>query len=155
MANPYNEIKQRWNAAHYVQIKVSVNPEIAAAFKAACASSGVSIASVLSKFMADYSIHPYSPCPTLYEPGKTVIGKNEAIAVKSSKTAAPADSLATRRLRRDAVNAIVSKMEQLVSAEESYRDRIPANLQNSMVYDAAEESIAAMYEIIELLQEVY
>jgi len=43
------------NNSEYTQVKVSVDSRIAAAFKASCLSSGVSMASVLSQYMATYS----------------------------------------------------------------------------------------------------
>ena len=58
MSDLATKAKARWNAANYVQLKVSVRPEIAAAFKAACAASGVSMAGELSRFMAEYSATP-------------------------------------------------------------------------------------------------
>jgi len=41
--------------AKYTQVKVSVDPGIASAFKEACAAANVSMAAELSKFMADYA----------------------------------------------------------------------------------------------------
>jgi len=46
--------KQRWNSAHYTQLKISVAPELASAFKAACAADNVSMVSTLSQFMTKY-----------------------------------------------------------------------------------------------------
>jgi len=105
-------------------------PETADAFKAACAAAGVSMASVLSKFMADYSQTP--------------------IKSKTSN-----DIFATRRKRRGVIKDIISQMEQLALAEERYRDNIPENLQNSKTYDAADQSVSVLYEIIDLLGEIY
>jgi hypothetical protein len=125
-----NESKQRWNSAHYTQLKVSVNPELAAAFKKACAEAEVSMASVLSEFMAAYSQSAQAPKPA-------------------------ADIYATRRLRRKAVNAIIAQLEELTLAEERCRDNIPENLQGSKRYDDAEQSISSAYGAIELLREIY
>ena len=132
MSKPPNTIKDRWNAAHYTQVKVSVVPDIAAAFKAACADSGASMASVLSKFMVDYS--------------QTTL-KSQVMAVNK-----PFD---TRLKRRKAIKNIITQLEQLISDEENYRDNIPENLQNSMRYDTAEQSIERMNEAICLLDEAY
>ena len=130
MPNRSTESKQRWNAEHYTQLKISIKPEIAESFKATCAASGVSMASILSKYMADYS---HAPC----------------------KKKVPADPYATRKKRRGIVNGILSQMEQLAHAEKQYRDNIPENLKNSMTYDAADQSVSVLYEVIDLLQEVY
>ena len=52
MGNTSNQAKQRWNNAHYTQVKVSVQPEIAAEFKKKCQAKGVSMASEISRFMS-------------------------------------------------------------------------------------------------------
>jgi len=130
MPNSSNESKQRWNAAHYTQVKISVNPDIAAAFKDACAAAGVSMAAVLSSFMADYS--------------QTVI-----------KDKLPADPFATRKQRRRFAKNIMTRMEQLADAEIRYRDNIPGNLQGSIRYEAAEQSIAAIQDVLELMEQIY
>lgn len=67
-----NEAQQRWNAAHYTQVKVSVPTELAAAFKVVCVAEGVSIASKIARFMREetsvchpvkLSIDPYKTRP--------------------------------------------------------------------------------------------
>jgi len=130
ISDPSNKTKQRWNAAHYTQIKVSVDPETATAFKNACAAADVSMASVLSKFMADYT-------------------------QQSLKEKPPSDPFATRRQRRNTIKTIISQMEKVALAEECYRDNIPENLQGSKRYDDADQSLAAMHEVIELMSEIY
>jgi len=130
MPNPSNASKQRWNAKNYVQVKVSVKPELAAAFKAACTAAGASMASVLSGFMASYCQHPAVQGP-------------------------PDDPYATRGLRRRAVEGFICKMESLALAEERYRDNIPENLRGSARYEEADRSVDAAYEAIDLLREVY
>jgi adenine specific DNA methylase Mod len=55
MGTTSNKAKQRWNDSHYTQIKVSVQPEIAAKFKAKCQVKGVSMASEISRFMSNES----------------------------------------------------------------------------------------------------
>jgi len=52
MGRTSNESKQSWNKAHYTQVKVSVQPEIAAAFKKKCQTKGVSMASEIARFMS-------------------------------------------------------------------------------------------------------
>ena len=51
MGTTSNEAKQRRNDSHYTQVKVSVQPEIAEAFKRKCQGKGVSMASEISQFM--------------------------------------------------------------------------------------------------------
>jgi hypothetical protein len=74
---------------------------------------------------------------------------------KTTKEQSSKDPYATRKQRRAAVMALLFQMEQLVFAEERYRDNIPANLQGSKWYEAAESSISAMNEVIDLLNEIY
>jgi hypothetical protein len=130
MSKPSNAVKDRWNASHYTAIKVSVNPDIAAAFKAACADKNLSMASVLSNFMAEYS--------------------------QSASNLKPvSESPSTRRKRRAIVKGMIIQMAQLIAAEEAYRDNIPDNLQGSKWYIAAEHSLDMMQEAITILEDIY
>lgn len=129
-----NRAKTKWNALHYTQIKVAVDPQIAAAFKAACRSADISMASVLSQFMAEYS----------------------AVTLKSRpEKPAAAHLVSTKQKRRKLVNAIIRQMEQIRDAQEQARDNIPDNLQAGNAYEAADESISVMDEVIELLETIY
>jgi RPA family protein len=110
----------------YRQIKISTTPDIAAAFKEICAIKKISMASVLSQFMADYS--------------KT--------AIITGKTSS---DYGTKRLRRASVKTIVQQLERIKTAEEQHRDNIPENLQNSVVYENAEQSVSWLEESIEIL----
>ena len=130
MSKPSNSSKDRWNAARYTQVKISINTDTAAVFKAACALNNVSMDSVLSEFMAAYS-----------EKG-----------VKASANVKP---FATRKKRRKAIKDIISQMEELMSAEEDYKENIPENLQGSKWYEAAEQSLNQVQEAIYLLEEAY
>jgi len=109
----------------YKQVKVSINPFIASHFKEACAASDTSMASVLSQFMADFA--------------KASIEKNSV------------PDYSTRKKRRAAVHAIIEQLGQIKACEECYRDNIPQNLQNSIVYERADEWVALLDEVIELL----
>jgi hypothetical protein len=129
-----NAVKDKWNADHYAQVKVHVDPKVAAAFKAACAVNEVSMASELSKFMTEYS-----HC------GSANVGR-------APKTK---DPLASRPKRRVLLTGLLRQLEQIKSGEEAYRDNIPENLQTSMRYEAAEESISGLEEAIEILAAVY
>jgi len=127
---PSDKTKQNWNTAHYAQVKVSVDPDIAAAFKADCQANGKSQASVLSGFMADYS---------QLNPDKTE----------------PADKLDTRKRRRAAIKMITARLENLLAAEENYRDNVPENLQGSKWHEASESSICALREVIDCMLDIY
>ena len=126
-----NSAKTKWNAEHYTQVKVSVNPGIASAFKAACALSGRSMADVLSEFMAHYS------------------------GTAKERRPIPADDVSTRRKRRKLVLSFTRRMERVRDAEEDYMANIPENLRGSIRFDAAEHSVAVMDEAIGLLGDVY
>jgi hypothetical protein len=121
-------VKDAWNAAHYTQVKISVKPEVAAAFKSTCAAGGASMAGVLSRCMSEYA----------------------GIAVNSA--ALPVD---TRPNRRQAVRKIAQWIKAIRDAEEGYKNRIPQNLAESERYENAEESVAKLDEAIEALAEAY
>ena len=109
----------------HTQVKVSVDPETAAAFKAACAASNVSMAAELSHFMIDY-------------------------ANGSAKRKAAPD-YSTRRRRRTIVRAMIREMEQMRECEESVRDNCPENLQGSNAYETTEEAINSLDNAIDAL----
>lgn len=124
-----NQSKQLWNQERYTQVKVSVTPELAAAFKNACTVANVSMASVLAQFMAKYC--------------------HERAAKK------PAPDYSTRRLRRTAVKRLTQELSRIMAAEEQYRDNIPSNLQASAPSERAEETISSLDEAYELLSAAY
>jgi len=111
--------------AKYTQIKVSVDPKIASAFKEACAASKVSMATKLSWFMADYANSPVK------------------------RKAAP--DYSTRRQRRTAIRAIIKELELMRACEERVRDNMPENLLGSAAYDTAEEAVSSLEEATEAL----
>jgi hypothetical protein len=129
MPNAATQAKKRWNASNYVQVKISAEPELAAAFKAACTASGVSMASALTQFMAKYS---------------------NAAAKHKSKP-----DYSTRRQRRAAVRYFAQQMELVRDAEEQCRDNTPENLQGSAVYEVADEYVSQLDEAVELLSSIY
>jgi hypothetical protein len=115
----------------FKQVKVRADPEIAALFKAACASSGVSMASELTKLMA--------------ERAKTMKSANDK-AIKR---------IAARGGRRSETRSIIERLEEVRDAEEAYMLAIPENLQGGPAYDAAEGSVDLLGQAIELLREAY
>jgi len=112
----------------YKQVKISVDPVIASAFKKACLNSDTSMAATISRFMSDFS---------------------KIVASRES----PPD-YSTRRCRRKAIQTIVKQLEQIRSFEEQYQERIPENLQGSVVYDRAEEFISSLGETIDILTSI-
>jgi len=113
-----------------VQIKVSVKPEVAAAFKSACAVNEVSMAATLSDFMSQYS---------------------GTVKQKGGYT----PNLSTRRQRRATVQAIIHQLERVKDNEEIYRDNIPENLQSSIAFETAEQCLATLEEALDLLASAY
>ena len=111
--------------AKYTQVKVSVDSQIAAGFKAACASAGVSMAAELSSFMADYS--------------------NGLVKHK----AALDDT--TRRKRRTIVKRIIMELGQLKAAEQRLFDNAPENLQDAPIYETAEHYVSVYEDVIDQL----
>jgi hypothetical protein len=111
----------------YTQIKVSVAPELATAFKDACNADGVSMAGELSRFMAKHA------------------------GVRGT----PKTPLGTRRQRRNELKKITERLENILENEHRYMDNIPENLQGSSVSKAAAQSVEALEETIETLGSVY
>jgi hypothetical protein len=112
-------------AAKLAQVKISVDREIAAAFKGVCIASKVSMAAPLAQFMADYAKGVVKP------------------------KAAP--DYSTRRRRRSAVKAVIEQLEEMKAWEEKVRGNMPENLQNSAACDAAEEAVSSLEEAVEAL----
>jgi len=112
------------------QVKVLVETEIANAFKAACMKAGVSMACELSRFMSDY--------------GKVT---------KKCKSAVV--DVTTRRNRRKQINTIIKQMERIRDAETRYYDNFPENLRMSAPYEATEEAISIIDEVIDSLGSIY
>ena len=104
------------------QVKVSVAPQIAAAFKGACAAANVSMAAELTRFMANYS---NSMANNRDAPGYT-----------------------TRRKRRTVIKRIIMQLEQLKAAEEYFLDNAPENLQGAPIYETADEYISIFDDVI-------
>jgi len=131
MGKAANRAKTKWNASRYKQIKVSVAPEIAAAFKLACEIAGVSMAGEISRFMSEYS----ATCKKL--------------------TLTPEEDLSTRRKRRKVFVGMTCQMERLRDAEMYSHDNVPENLRGSSAYEEDEERISRMDEVLELLETIY
>jgi len=125
-----NTLKLRETVSGQKQVKVMVDADIAKAFKIACADAGVSMAVELSRFMSKY--------------GKMT--KKRKIVV---------DNVSTRKNRRKQVETIIKKMEHIRDAEMCYHDNFPGNLKTSAPFEATEESISIMGEVIDLLYAIY
>jgi len=117
-----------WN--QYTQVKVSIRPELAEAFKTACATNGASMVDMISGFMEAYS------------------------NANVSKKGYSAD-FSTKRQRRAAVRRILGQLERVRDNEENYKENIPANLQGSEVFLFAEYCVSLVDEAIEALETAY
>lgn len=131
MNNKANASKERWNARHK-QLKVWVLPEIAKAFKAKCKSENVSMADELTRFIC----------------GRC----NESAPQKRGKEAF---RTGTRPQRKKSLESLTHKIEELLAAEDQYKEAIPENLRNSCRYEAAERTVSALEESLEMLGEAY
>ena len=136
MSNAATRAKVRWNAANYVQIKVSVHPEIASAFKAVCAAAGVSMAGELSHFMAEYA---------------AVKAADQAVGIKTENV----DSVSTMKKRRITIRAVTRLLEQVRDAEELFIGNAPDNLQSAPIYANSEQYVSVLDDVIEQLGEIY
>ena len=136
MSKASNRAKTKWNASHYTPIKVSACPEVAAAFKAACAAAGASMASVLSRLMAEYA---------------AVTATNQETGIKM----AVVDPASTMKKRRKTVRAVAGLLEQVRDAEERFVSNAPENLQGAPIYEAAEQYVSVLDDVIEQLGEIY
>jgi len=132
MSNASNSAKSRWNASHYTQVKIAVSPDVADAFKAACAAAGVSMASVLSQFMAEYGAVPITKKP-------------------STKTA----PMSSTKRRRNTVRAVIPQLEQVRDAQEKAIDNTPDNLRSSDNFAVSEERLSSLEQAIEILDGIY
>lgn len=122
----------RWNANHYKQLKFSLHPEIADAFKSACAERGLSMASVISQFMCDYSdIH-----------------HTNAIKLEP-------DKLASRRLREKAMYAVITTITAIYNKEAESLAKIPVNFRDSDAYTETERIAEALETALEFAKDVY
>jgi hypothetical protein len=113
----------------YRQLKISADPHVAEAFKAACALAGVSMAGELSQFM------------------KTQAGELERQGAKRG--------MGTREKRRKAVRRIIGELNTVLDGEEAYLGNIPDNLRSGCACEAASQAVELLGQAIELLQEAF
>jgi hypothetical protein len=126
--------KDRWNSEHYTQIKVWADKALASAFKSACDKNGVSYASVITSMMSEYL---GVPC------------------IRHRETEHTRVNLSKRDDRRREIRRIVASLEEIMTAESGYMERIPENMQDGERHQAAEQSIDLIEEAIEALRDAY
>jgi hypothetical protein len=112
------------------QVKIYAQPELAEEFKNLCAKSDTSVTAELCEYMRKRT--------RLKEPA-TVTGN------RTDK----------RWQRRAAAHRIVSLLEQIRDAEESYRARIPANLSDGSMAEASDETVEYLEEAIRAVRDAY
>jgi hypothetical protein len=132
MSNASTAAKQRWNKAHYSEIKASLKKDAVEQFKAKCKDNGSSIAGALTALMSEYC-------------GRT-------LELKARKKAPPYD---TRPKRRKAASNIVGQLDEILQSETAYRENIPPNLQESIRAEASDNSIEKLGEALDALLEAY
>lgn len=126
------EQKQRYNESHYRQIKVSVNPNVAEAFKAACVRRNQSQAEILTNAMIEYS--------------------NIEVDIKPDRQTGTS-LYDTCRKRRKAIDIIIDQLENIRDAEQTYLDNIPENFTSRA--ETASESVTILDEVIDQLKTAY
>jgi hypothetical protein len=124
--------KQRWNKAHYSEVKASLGKELVNQFKTKCRDNNVSIASVLSGFMSEYCNMP---------------SRN-----KGRSKSSPFD---TRPKRRRMVTIMAGQLDEILQCEIAYRENIPENLQSSVRAECADDSIEKLTEALDILNDAY
>jgi hypothetical protein len=112
--------------SEYKQVKISVSTTLANAFREACITQNMSMTGVLSKFMMEFS-------------------KTTQPSAKSTP------NYTTKRHRRMAIASIIKQLEMIKAGEEQYISNIPDNLQGSVVFENAEQSLAIFEETLDLL----
>jgi L-lactate utilization protein LutC len=124
--------KQRWNKAHYAEIKASLKKDLVEQFKTKCKKNGVSIASVLATKMSEYC-------------GRTFRSKERKKTLLYD----------TRPKRRKMISIIIGQLDDILNNEIMYRENIPENLGNSIRAEAADCSIEKLSEALEIIREAY
>jgi len=114
---------------------VSVRPEIATAFKAACAAAGASMAGELSRFMAEYGAKP----------------PNQDIGRKKTEV----NPVSTKKKRGKTVRGLIDMLEQVKAAEERAMENTPENFRESENFEASEERVSSIDEALDILERLY
>jgi len=131
---PSREAVGKWNKEHYSQFKVSVEKELASAFREACANEKTSAAGVVKAFMREY------------------LGR-ERPAAASAPAQGPRAS--TRGERRKEVRAAIDGLTRVRDAEEAYMDNIPDNMQGGARFEAAAQTVSMLDDALDALREAY
>jgi len=113
------------------QVKISVELNVALAFKNACIKNGVSMTKELTNFMVERA-DILNDCSNM---------ENVRLSSRSG--------------RRKETAAAIAKLEKIRNAEADYRDKIPPNLQSGPAYEAAEYAVDQIEQALDLLHEAF
>ena len=67
----------------------------------------------------------------------------------------PSGPYSSRQKRRKAVALLIRECEAIMAAEQMYIDRMPENLENSPMHEAAEQAVDALGEALEYLRDAF
>ena len=132
MSNSLPKSRKRWNDENYKQLNIALRPELIDSFRNACTRNKTSMRSTLVAFMSEYAFLPI--------PADEKDSRND---------------FSTRPKRRTALPLIINHLERMRDSEVSYMENMPANLQGSSRYDAAESAVSFLDEAILSLENVY
>jgi hypothetical protein len=113
------------------QVKIWTDVKTAETFKKVCSVSGISMSGELSRYMDERA------------------GVLKRISDKNQ------NCLNKRGERRKEIASIVLRVEQIRDAEQDYQSRIPESLRSAPAYEAADQAIEALDQVIELLINAY
>ena len=113
------------------QVKVTVEPEIAKAFKDACIANGISITREISQFMAE---------------------RADILNLTANKNN---NRMNIRGGRRKETRKIIEQLEAIRDAEDDYKNKIPENLQSGAAYESAENTVESIEQAINALYEAF
>ena len=133
MGTAATRAKRKWNSEHYTNVTVAMNPELAAKLKEDSKEKGVSASSVIKELVAEYL--------------------NAKVPAAKEKPQSKAPDNRGRR-RRELLKHIAA-VEDICSGEERYLGSIPENLQGSVRYENAENSVEHLRCAIDELKEAY
>jgi hypothetical protein len=133
-----NAYKQKWEAEHYRQVKISVNRGLAEAFKADCEAAGVSMAGEISAFMSERCGRPGEIGTAVHFRRNVSYGDDT-------------DTVSSKRKRRTAVKKILSQLEMIKDAQSAALENTPENLRGSDVYADAEAGLALIEETVDAI----
>ena len=113
------------------QVKITIEPEIAEAFKTACTNKGVSMTKELTRLMSDHAR----------------IATRDQFKNKGL--------IENRGGRRKELNKLIARIEAIRDAEDEYKNRIPENLQSGSAYESVEQTVEAIDQAIDWLHEAF